>query len=106
MKIKNFKIILKLKKYFGKNSLKNLSKEYKSTFAFSFMIGMFIATIPYSYKFIENFRHEILIQEQINKQIHNKENVCKNDNSDFIKFLNLGFPETATQKFNDCMREQ
>ena len=39
-------------------------------------------------------------------QIKNKEKICKDDNSDYKKFINLGFPKTAIEKFNLCMREQ
>ena len=97
--------MLKLKNYFAKSSFKQLLKEYKSAFAISFIAGVFIATIPYLYQFIENFRNQKLIQEQRRIQIEKKEKMCK-DISDYKKFLNLGFPETATRKFNTCMKEQ
>ena len=71
----------------------------------SFIIGVFIATIPYIYKFVENFRNRILIQEQLKIELQNKETVCKGYDSEYLKFLNLGFPETATKKFNTCMKE-
>ena len=100
---KKIKIMFKLNNYFAKISLKNNSKKYTSAFAFSFFIGFFIATIPYIYKFIENFRNQILIQEQRKIQIENKEKICKDKNSDYIKFLDLGFTETANRKFNTCM---
>ena len=98
--------MLELHNNFGKNILKHYLKEYRSTFALSFIIGALIAAIPYCYKFIENARNQTLIQEQKKIQIQNKEKICKNNNSDYIKFLNLGFPETATKKFNTCMNEQ
>ena len=97
--------MFKLNNYFAKISLKNQYKEYKSAYTLSFIIGVLIATIPYIYKFIENFRNEILIQEQTKIEIQNKEKVCKGYNSEYLKFLNLGFPETATKKFNNCMKE-
>lgn len=97
--------MLKLNNFFTKGSIKNQFKENKSAFALSFIIGVFIATIPYIDKFIENFRNDILIKEQIKIKIQNKEKVCKDYNSDYTKFLNLGFPETATKKFNSCMKE-
>ena len=97
--------MLKLKNYFTKSTLKIYFKEYKSAFALSFIIGVLIASIPFIYKVIKNFRNEILIQEQMKIEIQNKEKVCKNYNSEYLKFLNLGFPETATKKFNTCMKE-
>ena len=75
-------------------------------FGLSFTVGIIIATIPYVYEFIENSRSQISNQKQKQLQIQIKEKVCKNNNSDYIKFLNLGFPETATEKFNICMQEQ
>ncbi len=97
--------MLKLNNFFDKDSIKGQFKEYKSAFALSFIIDLIMATIPYIYKFIENFRNDILIKEQMKIQIQNKEKVCKDYNSDYTKFLNLGFPETATKKFNSCMKE-
>ena len=57
---KKFKIMFKLNDYLTKISLKDNYKKYISAFAFSFFIGFFIASIPYIYKFIENFRNQIL----------------------------------------------
>ena len=34
----------------------------------------------------------------------NKEKICKTENSDYKKFLSLGFPKTAIEKFNICMK--
>ena len=100
---KKIKIMFKLNNYFAKISLKNNSKKYTSAFACSFFIGFFIATIPSIYRHIENFRNRILVKEQRKIQIKNKEKKCKDNNSDYIKFLKLGFPETASKKFNTCM---
>ena len=52
------------------------------------------------------YRVQKLIQEQRYIDIQNKEKICKNGNSDYKKFLNLGFPKTAIEKFNICMQEQ
>tara|TARA_Y100001978_G_C23654459_1_gene415262 strand:+ start:124 stop:420 length:297 start_codon:yes stop_codon:yes gene_type:complete len=95
--------MFKLNNYFAKICLNNNSKRYTSAFTFSFFIGFFIATIPFIYKLIDNFRNQIFIQEQRKIQIKNKERICKENNSDYKKFLNLGFPETAIKKFNTCM---
>ncbi len=103
---KKIKIMFKLNNYFAKISLKNNSKKYTSAFACSFFIGFFIATIPSIYKHIENFRNRILVIEQRKIQIKNKEKKCKDNKSDYIKFLKLGFPETASKKFNTCMLDK
>ena len=38
--------------------------------------------------------------------IEKKEKICKEEESDYKKFLSLGFPKTAIEKFNFCMKEQ
>ena len=88
------------------NNLLNDLKKYKSKLAYSFMIGLIIGSLPFVYKVTERFSVQKLIQEQRQKQIENKEKICKGDNSDYKKFLSLGFPKTAIEKFNKCMQEQ
>ena len=92
--------------FFVKSNLKSFFKRYKLTLTCSFMIGLFIGSIPFISKSKENFRVQKLIQEQRKIQIQNKEKICKGNNSDYRKFLNLGFPKTAIEKFNICMKEQ
>ena len=89
-----------------KNNLKSFFERYKSTLICSFMIGLFIGSIPFISKSKENFRLKKLIQEQRKIQIQNKEKICKDNNSDYKKFLNLGFPKTANEKLKICMQEQ
>ena len=87
-----------------KNLIINL-KRYKSKLAYSFMIGLIIGSLPFIYRVTENFRVQKLIQEQRQRQNENKEKICKGYNSDYEKFLGLGFPKTATEKFNICMQK-
>ena len=87
-------------------NLKSNFKKYKSKLLFSFMVGLFIGSIPYFYKSIESFRIQKLIQKEIKIKIQNKEKICKNNSSDYKKFLSLGFPNTAIEKFNNCMKEK
>ena len=88
------------------NNLINDLKRYKSKLAYSFLIGFIIGSLPFIYKFAESFRVQKLIQEQRQRQNENKEKICKDDNSDYGKFLSLGFPKTAVEKFNLCMQEK
>ena len=81
-----------------KNILIDNSRKYKLAFISSFSIGALIATIPHTYKFIENSKMERLIKK--------KEEKCKDKNSDYAKFVDLGFPKTAISKFNVCMHEK
>ena len=44
------------------------------------------------------------MEENRKIQIQYKAKVCKEENSEYEKFLNLGFPKTAIEKFNICMK--
>ena len=98
--------MFKVSSFLVENNLLNDLKRYKSKLAYSFMIGLIIGSLPFVYKVTERFSVQKLIQEQRQKQIENKEKICKGDNSDYKKFLSLGFPKTAIEKFNKCMQEQ
>ena len=98
--------MFKINSFLVENNLINDLKRYKSKFAYSFMIGFIIGSLPFIYKVTESFRVQKLIQEQRQKQNEKKEKICKDDNSDYGKFLSLGFPKTAIEKFNICMREK
>ena len=69
------------------------------------MIGLVIGSLPFIKNYKKSFRVQKLIQEQKKIQIETKEKICKEDNSDYKKFLSLGFPKTAIEKFNICMKE-
>ena len=58
------------------------------------------------YKLNKNLRVQKLNEEQSKLKIQYKEKICKNDNSEYKKFLSLGFPKTAIQKFKNCMKEK
>ena len=96
----------KVSSFLVENNLLNDLKRYKSKLAYSFMIGLIIGSLPFVYKVTERFSVQKLIQEQRQKQIENKEKICKGNNSDYKKFLSVGFPKTAIEKFNICMQEQ
>jgi len=81
-------------------------KKYKLALIFSFMVGLVMGSIPFIYKFKENYRIQKLIQAKREIEIKNLEKICKADNSDYKKFLNLGFPKTALEKFNFCMKKK
>ncbi len=91
---------------FMKNTLIIHLKRYKLALAYSFMIGLFLGSIPFIYKSKENFRAQELIQEQQKIELQAKEEICKDKNSDYTKFMSLGFPKTAIEKLYYCMKEQ
>ena len=97
--------MFKISSFLVENNLINDLKRYKSKLAYSFMIGLIIGSLPFIYRVTENFRVQKLIQEQKQRQNENKEKICKGYNSDYEKFLGLGFPKTATEKFNICMQK-
>ena len=90
---------------FLERNLKSQFKKYTLGFISSFIVGVLISSIPFLYKLIDNFRIKKLIHEERQIQIKIKEKKCKDKNSDYEKFLNLGFPNTATKKFNICMEK-
>ena len=98
--------MFKVSNFLVLSNLKNDFKRYKSAIKYSFMIGLVMGSVPFIYKSQESFRAQKLIQEQRQRQIQNKEKNCKKDNSDYEKFLSLGFPKTAIEKFNLCMKEK
>ena len=98
--------MFKISSFLVENNLINDLKRYKSKLAYSFIIGLIIGSLPFIYRVTENFRVQKLIQEQRQRQNENKEKICKGYNSDYEKFLSLGFPKTAIEKFNICMREK
>ena len=98
--------MFKTNNFFVISNLKIHLKRYKSALIYPFIVGLLMGSIPFIYKSKEDFRIKQLIREQRKMQIQNKENLCKKDNSDYAKFLNLGFPKTAIEKFNICMKEK
>ena len=98
--------MFKVSSFLVENNLLNDLKRYKSKLAYSFMIGLIIGSLPFIYRVTENFRVQKLIQEQRQRQNENKEKICKGYNSDYEKFLSLGFPKTAIEKFKICMKEK
>ena len=96
--------MFKVSSFLVENNLINELKRYKSKLAYSFLIGFIIGSLPFIYKFAESFRVQKLIQEQRQRQNENKEKICKGYNSEYEKFLSLGFPKTAIEKFINCMK--
>ena len=98
--------MFEISSFLDKSNIKNYLKRYKLALIYSFIVGLIMGSIPFFYKLNENFRVQKLIQEQNKIKIQNKEKICKDNNSEYKKFLSLGFPKTAIQKFNNCMNEK
>ena len=98
--------MFEISSFLKKSDIKNYWNKYKLVLICSFIIGLIIGSIPFFYKLNKNLRVQKLIEEQSKLKIQYKEKICKNDNSEYKKFLSLGFPKTAFQKFKNCMREK
>ena len=98
--------MFKVNSFLIEPNLKNDLKRHKSKLIYSFMIGLILGSLPFVYKLKESFKVNKLIKEQRQIQLQNKEKICKGNNSDYEKFLSLGFPKTAIEKFNICMQKQ
>ena len=98
--------MFEISSFLDKSKIKNYLNIYKQALIYSFIVGLIIGSIPFFYKLNENFRVKKLIQEQSKIKIQKKEKICKDNNSEYKKFLNLGFPKTALEKFNNCMKEK
>ena len=98
--------MFEVKEILTKSNLKSYLKRYKLSLIYPFMIGSIMGSIPFIYKSNESFRIHKLMEEQRKIQIQNKAKICKENNSEYEKFLRLGFPKTAIEKFNICMQEQ
>ena len=95
-----------MSKFLVESSLKGYLKKYKLAITYSFIVGLFIGSMPFIYKAQKGLRVQKLIQEERAMRIQNKVKICKGENSEYKKFLILGFPKTAIKRFNICMEEQ
>ncbi len=98
--------MFEISSFLDKSKIKNYLKSYKLALIYSFIVGLIMGSIPFFYKLNENYRVKKLIQEQNKIIIQNREKICKDKNSEYKKFLSLGFPKTAIEKFNNCMQEK
>ena len=98
--------MFEISSFLDKSKIKNYLKSYKLALIYSFIVGLIMGSIPFFYKLNENYRVKKLIQEQNKILIQNREKICKDKNSEYKKFLSLGFPKTAIEKFNNCMQEK
>ena len=53
-----------MSKFLVESSLKGYLKKYKSAIKYSFMVGLFMGSLPFIYKSLESLRVQKLIQEQ------------------------------------------
>ena len=98
--------MLNINNFLQQITLKENFMKKTSAFFSAFMAGGGISAIPFSYNLIKNFRNKQTIKSEKRLQLIKKESKCKDANSDYTKFSNLGFPNTANEKFNICMKKE
>lgn len=82
----------------------NFFRKNCKTVIYFFCIGIVINTIPHTLNMLQNkknVRFELL-EKKISKQ--RKEKVCL-EKSDFSKFFEMGFEETAQKRLIACMKK-
>ena len=85
------------------NIKRNLTKK-RSAIISSFLVGVTISSITFIKTTLEefNYRKSILLEKEMKIKVI--ENLCKSDDSNFLKLYNLGFPLTAQEEFDNCMK--
>ena len=73
-------------------------------FILFFFIGFSINLIFNKLNIIENKKNEIIEFLEEKNLKRKKEMFCREDN-DYLKFLKMGFEETAEKRFISCMRQ-
>ena len=83
-----------------------LSQNNKSPMILSFFIGTTISIIPFIFNLIENHKNNRLVYDELKIELKKIENYCKNTKSEYSKLLNLGFKNSAIDKFNECIENK
>ena len=85
------------------NIKRNLTKN-RSAIISSFLVGVTISSIPFIKNILVefNYRKSVLLEKEM--MIKAIENICKSDDSNYSKLYNLGFPLTAQEEFDNCMK--
>ena len=82
----------------------NVFKKNYKTVIYFFSIGFVLNSIPHTLDLLENKKNarlELLEKKILDKQ---KEEVCK-EKSQFSKFFQMGFEETAQKRLISCMNQ-
>ena len=82
----------------------NLFKRWHKTIIYFFCIGFVLNSIPHILNVIENRKNSRL--EVLRKKILQKEQekICK-EKSEYSKFFEMGFEETAQKRLFSCMKQ-
>ena len=89
--------------HFEKINFKQTLKKNASTIILSYTVGLIFSSIPNIGNALEYLNQQKRIQERNIQRVKALEEKCKNDNSTYTKLINLGFPKTAMEAFNNCM---
>ena len=85
------------------NIKRNLTKN-RSAIISSFLVGVTISSITFIKTTLDefNYRKSVLLEKEMT--IKAIENLCKSDDSNYLKLYNLGFPLSAQEEFDNCMK--
>ena len=82
----------------------NLLNRGHGTIIYFFCIGFALNSIPHVLNIVENRKNsrlEFLEKKTLKKE---QEKICK-EKSEFFKFLEMGFEETAQKRLFSCMKQ-
>ena len=91
--------------YFIENlNIKRSLTKKRSAIISSFLVGVTISSITFIKTTLDefNYRKSVLLEKEMT--IKAIENLCKSDDSNYLKLYNLGFPLTAQEEFDNCMK--
>ena len=85
------------------NIKRNLTKN-RTAIISSFLVGVTISSITFIKTTLDefNYRKSVLLEKEMT--IKAIENLCKSDDSNYLKLYNLGFPLSAQEEFDNCMK--
>ncbi len=84
------------------NKIMNFFKNNFKIIIYFFCIGFIVNSIPMTLNIIENRKKEKLKLLEIETLRNQKKDICKKK-SDYLKFIEMGFKETAKKRFISCM---
>ena len=84
------------------NKIMNFFKNNFKIIIYFFCIGFIVNSIPMTLSIIENRKKEKLKLLEIETLRNQKKEICK-IKSDYLKFIKMGFKETAKKRLISCI---
>ena len=89
--------------YFEKLNIKANLKRNTSAILTSFLIGVFISSIPYIKNYFYNINYQRTVINEEELKIKEIEQLCKSEDSYYSRLIAHGFPQTAMEEFYSCI---